>query len=93
MKQRVELDITWSGQRRAYADTTTEGYITFENDWSGEWGPNVHTTESTAMDVLRSFLWYSLPGDDSDWAAPRLMDFKKAGDGRWSFFISRRYND
>lgn len=99
MKTRVTWDCHFSGQKRAYADTTTEGVITFENtsySLPDVWIPSEYVSEEHAKRVAKTLIGWNDEPDDGSFALafePRLRTFEKVGPGSWYVFVVRRYDD
>lgn len=94
-KTRFTWDCHFSGQKRAYADTTTEGIFTIE--WEpynkpGVWEPWETISEASAKAMAQKVVGWTNEGE-GDWFSTRLRTFQKVGPGSWYVFTVRAYDD
>lgn len=93
-KTRATWECAFSGQRRAYADTTVEGRIISETflDFWGEYRP-FDVSDDQAKRLLKALVGFYEPGEEPHPFAPILRKFEHVGEGIWNVLIVSRYND
>lgn len=89
---RVTWNLQYSGQKRAYADTTTEGVITIENDWKRNGFEPWDTDLEHAKRLAKVFVGWD-DDENGDPFSRRLRTFEKIGPGQYYLFLLERYND
>ena len=93
-QQRVTWDCQWSGQRRAYADTTTEGVITIEKNFLDQgWEPWDTIGIDYAKKLAKGFVFFVERDESTDWFEPYLTTFEEIGPGQFKILVTRRYDD
>ncbi len=92
-KTRVTFEIDYSGQRRAYADTTTEGKLIVEcqSDMFPGWHKQPINSEQ-AKRMLKEFFLFVEEGE-GDPFSPVLKTFRESAPGEWQVLIVSRYDD
>lgn len=91
---RYEWNCHFAGQRRAYADTTTEGVLTVEHEpynKLGTWEP-WDISEDFAKRVAQAIVGWTDKGE-GDWFSTRLTKFEKVAPGQWYILTTRAYDD
>jgi hypothetical protein len=90
-QSRATFECEFSGQRRAYSDTTTEGWLIMEmKSDDRDWQP-LFTGEPQARSALRGLVGFKdRPDNPSD---AYLKEFIQAEPGIWRVLVVSRYND